>query len=183
LRFTGAGVAEAFRHEPGQHCVQRVPPSETRGRRHTSIVSVAVLPVLPVSKADELPEKDLDVKTQCGHGPGGQHQNKRASAVRMKHRPTGLSVFINGRDQLANKREALKVLTARVRADYREREEAEFQAARKQQLGDGGRGNKVRTYNFIESRVVDHRLGVRTNNIKEVMKGRFDLLFNGERQE
>jgi peptide chain release factor 1 len=183
LQFQGEGAADAFRHEPGKHCVQRVPPGEGNGRRHTSMVSVAVLPVLAVGPREELPEKDLTIKTQCGHGPGGQHQNKTASAVRMTHRPTGLQVFINGRDQHANRREALKVLTARVRAYHREREQAELDAARKQQLGDGGRGNKVRTYNFIDSRVVDHRLGVRTRNVKEVMRGRLDLLFAGEKDE
>jgi peptide chain release factor 1 len=182
LRFAGAGAAHAFRHEPGKHCVQRVPPTEARGRRHTSMVSVAVLPVLPVRAEDQLAEKDLEIKTQCGHGPGGQHQNKTASAVRMKHKPTGLEVFINGRDQHANRREALKVLTARVLAYHREREQAVLQAARKQQFGNGGRGNKVRTYNLIDHYVADHRLDVKTHNVKEVMRGRLDLLFNGERQ-
>jgi peptide chain release factor 1 len=183
LLFRGEGVAEAFRHEPGLHCVQRVPPNEARGRRHTSFASVAVLPLPPPDPAGDLPAHEVEVKTQPGRGPGGQHQNKTASAVRMTHKPTGLQVFINGRDQHANRRQALRILTARVRAAHKERADAAYQADRRRQLGSGARAGKVRTYNLIDSRVVDHRLGVKTRNVREVLRGRLDLLFAGTQGE
>jgi peptide chain release factor 1 len=178
LKFTGAGAARAFRHEPGKHCVQRVPDNEAHGRRHTSHVSVAVLPLRPEREERPLPDDEVEIKTQCGHGPGGQHQNKTASAVRATHRPTGLQVFINGRDQHSNRREALRILAARVNRLTAGAAQREYEGLRRDQHGDGRRGDKVRTYNFIGGgRVVDHRLGVKTNKIWEVMKGGFDLLF------
>jgi peptide chain release factor 1 len=178
VKFTGRDAGKLFRHEPGKHCVQRVPPTEKKGRRHTSLVTVAVLPMPPDNEPRPLPDDELEVKTQPGHGPGGQHQNKTASAVRMTHKPTGLQVFINGRDQHSNRREALRILTARVNEHLAEQSNREYARLRKSQRDGGGRGNKVRTYNFIgEGRVVDHRLGVKTRKVKEVMKGRFELLF------
>ena len=95
----------------------------------------------------------------------------------MKHVPTGLSVFINGRDQGANRREALNILTARVNEFKREKTQASYNSQRKDQLGDGGRGDKVRTFNFISSRIVDHRLDKATSDVKSFMKGNFDVLF------
>jgi peptide chain release factor 1 len=178
VKFTGRGAGRLFRHEPGKHCVQRVPPTEKNGRRHTSMVTVAVLPMPPDNGPRPLPDDELEVRTQPGHGPGGQHQNKTASAVRMTHRPTGLQVFINGRDQHSNRREALRILTARVNEHLAEQRNEEYARLRNQQRDGGGRGNKVRTYNFIGGgRIVDHRLGVKTYKVREVMKGRFDLLF------
>lgn len=177
VRFAGRDVWRAFQHEPGKHCVQRCPPSEKKGRRHTSLVSVAVLPLPPKLDLQSLPDDELDVKTQGGSGPGGQHQNKADSAVRMTHRPTGLQVFINGRDQHRNRREALRILTAKVYEQYRAEQTAEYDTERKTQMGNGGRGDKIRTYNFIDARVVDHRLGRRSKQIKRIMKGEFDLLF------
>jgi peptide chain release factor 1 len=178
VKFTGRGAGRLFRHEPGKHCVQRVPPTEKKGRRHTSMVTVAVLPMPPDNDPRPLPDDELEVKTQSGHGPGGQHQNKTASAVRMTHKPTGLQVFINGRDQHSNRREALRILTARVNEHLAEQRNEEYARLRKSQRDGGGRGNKVRTYNFIGGgRVVDHRLGVKTHKVSELMKGRFELLF------
>jgi peptide chain release factor 1 len=180
LKVTGTGVWQAFKHEGGKHCVQRVPPTERGGRRQTSMISVAVMPLAPVDKGDEIPENELDIIFQCGHGPGGQHQNKTQSACRMKHKPTGITVFINGRDQHSNKREALGIITARVNAFKNKQTWNEYNAIRKTQMDGGGRGNKVRTYNFIESRVTDHRLNLKTGNIKEFMKGNFSVLFDKE---
>lgn len=157
--------------------VQRIPPTETKGRKQTSVVIVGVLPIKEEACTEPLPESELEIICQTGHGKGGQHQNKTASAVRMKHKPTGLSVFINGRDQHANKRDALKILTARVHEQRLSEADADYAAIRKAQLGDGGRSNKIRTYNFLKSRVVDHRLGTKTGNVKGIMNGRFDLLF------
>jgi peptide chain release factor 1 len=178
VRFAGKNVWKAFQHESGKHCVQRFPPSEKKGRRHTSMISVAVLPLPPKLALSSLPNDELEVKTQGGSGPGGQHQNKTDSAVRMTHKPTGLQVFINGRDQQRNRREALRILTAKVCERLQSQQAAAYDAKRKSQMGSGGRGDKIRTYNFIDSRVVDHRLGKKTKQIKRVMKGELDLLLD-----
>ncbi len=183
LQFKGKGAGSAFKHESGKHCIQRIPPTEGKGRKQTSMVCVAILPMPPDNKYKPLPEGDLETKTQCGHGPGGQHQNKTASAVRLTHKPTGIQVFINGRDQHANKREALRILTARVNEKAVSERSAEYSDLRKRQIDGGGRGNKIRTYNWLESRVVDHRLGVKTKAIREVLeKGRFGILFEGDKE-
>lgn len=181
LKFVGRGAGRAFRHEPGKHCVQRVPPTETNGRRQTSFVVVAVLPIPPRHEARDLPDNEFDTKFQCGRQKaGGQHANKTASAVRMTHKPTGIQVFINGREQHKNRDEARRILTARVRQMEAEKVHGDYQAKRREQLSDGGRGDKVRTYNFIDSRVVDHRLGTKTSDVKSVMKGRLELILAGE---
>jgi peptide chain release factor 1 len=175
-KFAGPNVWDAFKHEGGKHCVQRVPPTESNGRRHTSMVSVAVLPIPEERTLKPLPENEIEVTCQTGHGPGGQHQNKTASAVRMVHKPTKLMVFINGKDQHANRREALKILTAKVRSQEHEKVSQAYNDQRKAQLGTGGRGDKIRTYNFIDSRAVDHRTGKKTGNLKGLMKGDLSLL-------
>lgn len=179
-KVSGKGAGNAFKNEPGKHCVQRIPETEAKGRKQTSIVVVGVLPIRSDTGSEPLKDADLDVTTQRGHGKGGQHQNKTDSAVRMRHIPTGLSVFINGRDQHSNKREALKILTAKVHEVRLAEVDGEYAEIRKAQMGDSGRSNKVRTYNLLESRVVDHRLGTKTGNVKAVMKGEFQLLFKTE---
>jgi peptide chain release factor 1 len=177
LKVRGRDAGRAFRHEGGKHCVQRVPPTERSGRRQTSLVIVAVLPLPPEGTFEPLPEGELEVKTQPGRQrAGGQHANKTASAVRMRHRPTGLSVFISGRCQKANRKEALRVLTARVNEHRNGQAAAAYAQQRAEQLSSRGRGNKVRTYNFIDRRVTDHRLGRETTQVKELMKGDLDLL-------
>ena len=173
-RFVGKNVGKAFDNEPGKHCVQRVPPTESSSRRHTSMIAVAILPIRKDVPA--LKEKDVEIRTQKGHGKGGQHQNKTESAVRALHRETGLSVFINGREQYSNKREAISVLSAKVFEYRKSNEVAQYNATRKEQLDGKGRSGKVRTYNFVNSRVVDHRTGKKTGRIKDVMRGRFDLV-------
>jgi len=123
-----------------------------------------------------LPPCEIEVKTQKGHGPGGQHQNKTDSAVRMTHLPTGLKVFVNGRDQHSNRAEALKILTARVRDFEQQSVDAEYCRLRKSQLGNAGRGQKIRTYNFMNDRAVDHRTGAKAKVRRVINKGEFELL-------
>jgi len=175
VKFCGKKAGMAFKHESGKHCCQRVPVTESKGRRHTSIISVAVL---PIKSHDDKPliDTDLTVTTQGGHGPGGQHQNATDSAVRMIHKPTRLSVFINGKSQHANKREARKILTARVNSFYHQQQDDAYNSHRKKQMNGGGRGDKVRTYNFISGIVKDHNLRTKTGNIEGVMRGKFQLI-------
>jgi peptide chain release factor 1 len=146
------------------------------------MVTVAVL-AIPDKMVMDIPDRDLEIKTQGGHGPGGQHQNKTDSAVRIKHKPTGLQVFINGRSQKANKIEAKKVISARVSEHYQEQSDKTYGKNRKNQHGGGGRSNKVRTYNFLESRAVDHRLGTKSGQVKQIIsRGRFDLLIGNQNE-
>lgn len=177
-KITGKGAGRAFQHESGKHCVQRIPPTESKGRKQTSMVSVAVLPI-PKNIEVSIPDSDLKITTQRGHGKGGQHQNTTDSAVRMVHIPTGISVFINGREQLANKREALRIISARVEQKTRADEQSKHNKERQTQMDGGGRGNKVRTYNFMENKICDHNLNKKTGNVKAFMKGQFDVLFGG----
>lgn len=175
-KFVGEGVWNAFQYESGKHCVQRQ-PDNNKGQKHTSMVAVAVMPMRPDTDYEALPDDEIEIKTQGGHGPGGQHQNKTESAVRMTHTPTGIQVFINGRDQHSNKKEARKILTAKVNDLYAEQVQAEYDEQRKQQVDGGGRGNKIRTYNLIKGRAVDHRSGAKTTQVKRVLeKGEFQLL-------
>lgn len=187
IKITGKNVWEAFKNEPGKHVVQRVPPTEKNGRRQTSVITVVVVPLPPENSQQSLQDKDLEVIYQTGkQGAGGQNVNRVKSAVRMKHKPTGLSVFINGRDQGSNYREALRILTYRVNEFRKNAQNDSYRNLRKNQMmncGDvlGGRGNKVRTYNFVRNEIIDHNLQRKTNNIKDFMKGDFSLLFAGER--
>lgn len=140
------------------------------------MVSVAVLPLREDVSA---PLDDSDIKTEAVNlgGKGGQHQNRTMSGCRMTHIPTGMKVVINGREYHSNERQARQILTARVNEVKKAESDAEYSAYRQEQMQGGHRSGKVRTYNFMESRVVDHRLGKKTGNIKGVMKGQFEKLF------
>lgn len=142
------------------------------------MVAVCVLPLQRESSASghQLPLSDVEIITQRGHGKGGQHQNKVESAVRAIHKPTGLAVFINGRDQYRNKQLALEILQARVKEREEEQRHAGIAKMKSEQLGSGSRSGKIRTYNFVSSMVIDHRSGIKCGRIDAVMKGRFDLL-------
>ena len=178
LKVTGKGSGKAFEFETGQHVVQRIPPTEHNGRKQTSVISVAVLPLPPEHTIKPLPQNELEITPTKGTGPGGQNKNKVESAIRAKHKPTGIEVFIDGRDQFKNKCFAIRILTVKVNELYNNKKQADYNANRKEKLGNGGRGSKIRTYNFLESRVADHRTGKKTSNIKEVMKGNFSLILN-----
>lgn len=156
----GARAAETFRNEPGGHRWQRVPPTEKRGRVHTSTVTVAVLDPDAVV-GQELREADVEITTQRGTGPGGQHRNKTDSCVVALHRPTGLKVKIDMRSQHQGRAMALRVLAAKLYAAERERQTAARAADRREQVGSGMRGDKVRTYRVQDDQVKDHRTGQR----------------------
>lgn len=175
-QICGERVGHAFRHESGKHVVQRVPPTESNGRRQTSVISVGVLPIRQ-DIVSPLAEKDLRIEAVALGGKGGQHQNRHYCGCRITHVPTGMKVTLNGREYHSNEREARRILAARVNDAKKAAADAEYAAFKRKQMGDGGRGDKVRTYNFIDSRVVDHRLGSKTGNIKAVMKGDFSKLF------
>lgn len=142
---------------------------------HTSIVVVGVLRVFAFTKP-QLKEQDIKIQTQRGSGPGGQHRNKTDSAVRMTHIPTGLQVFIDGRDQHQNKTKARQILESRVYEHYLEIEKAKHNQHKKSQMADGGRTGKIRTYNFKNSTVTNHITGNSNTRIKEIMKGNLDLI-------
>lgn len=176
LKITGKNAWKYFEGEKGKHCIQRVPPTEIKGRKQTSYVVVGVLPIKEKLDENPIPYSEIDIKCQTGHGKGGQHQNKTASAVRMVHRPTKLSVFINGREQLANKKLAYKILNMKVLDYYKENSDKGYEQERKDQLSDSRRGGKVRTYNFMKSRITDHNTGKETAKVKQFMKGDLDLV-------
>jgi peptide chain release factor 1 len=151
-----------FAGEAGGHRWQRVPPTEKRGRVHTSTLTVAVL-AEPTAADGRLDPSDLEETFTGGGGKGGQHQNKRSTAVVLVHRPTGIRVRIESRSQHANRRTVLEVMRARVAALHGERGRARYNRERQRQVGSGMRGDKVRTVRVRHRVVVDHRTGKRTS--------------------
>jgi len=177
LLFAGKDAAGLFRHEGGKHCVQRVPPTEKRGRRQTSIVTVAVTEPVQEIGISKLNMSEVTIMTKRGSGPGGQHRNKTESCVVARHNPTGISVTIDGREQHANKRLALRILAGKLEKAKVETAHILSANAKREQVGNGGRADKIRTYNFIDSRAVDHRTGIKTSRVDDVIgKGKFELL-------
>ncbi len=169
----GDGAYSVFKYEGGTHRVQRVPETESQGRIHTSTATVAVMP--EVEEIDvELDENDLKIDVYRSTGPGGQSVNTTDSAVRITHVPTGIVVAMQDeKSQLQNKAKAMRVLRARIYEAERERQQAELSAARKSQIGSGERAEKIRTYNYPDSRVTDHRVKV-TLNLEKVLPGGLD---------
>lgn len=174
LKLKGQDVFDYFKQESGKHVVQRVPPTETKGRRQTSVISVAVLPVF--QKVKEISDNEIVVTAETGTGPGGQHRNKKRCACRAVHKKSGMSVFIDGRDFRANRREALKILKSRIMQNELQSKKDKYSNDRNRQMGGGNRGDKIRTYNFIKSRVTNHINNKKTNNIQGIIKGRLDLI-------
>jgi peptide chain release factor 1 len=174
IGISGDGAYSVFKWESGVHRVQRVPETESQGRIHTSTATVAVLP-----EAEELEvvldPRDLQIDTIRGWGPGGQSVNTTDSAVRVTHLPTGLVVTCQDeRSQLQNKERAMRILRARIFELERERAEQELSATRRSQIGTGARSEKVRTYNYPQSRVTDHRVKVTSHNLQGVLLGELD---------
>lgn len=177
LQVEGESAHAFFAREAGKHCVQRVPPTEKGSKRHTSMIAVSVLRAR--EKSLHFDERDVKITTQCGHGKGGQNQNKVESAVRAVHVPTNLSVFINGRDQWQNKRTAFDILRERVEELFEGQEQAAETQEKRFQKDFGTRSNKMRTYNFIESRIVDHVQNIKkfTDVYKFFKKGDLGLFY------
>ncbi len=174
----GAEVYKYLQFESGVHRVQRVPQTEASGRIHTSTVTVAVLPEVEDVEI-EINPKDLRIDTFAASGHGGQHVNKTESAVRITHFPSGIVVACQDeKSQHKNKEKAMSILKARLYEFERSRLENEVASARKKQVGSGERAEKIRTYNFPQNRVTDHRLEVKNYNLEFVLDGDLDELFN-----
>ncbi|MFH2071965.1 MAG: peptide chain release factor 1 [Actinomycetota bacterium] len=172
--IAGKGAYSRFKFEAGPHRVQRVPRTESQGRVHTSIATVAVLPEAEDVEV-EIHENDLEVDVFRSTGPGGQSVNTTDSAVRMTHKPTGLVVTCQDeKSQLQNKVKALRVLRARLLQIEMDRVNAETAADRKAQVGSGERAEKIRTYNYRENRVTDHRIGLTIKRLPEILDGALD---------
>jgi len=170
----GKGAYDSLKYEFGVHRIQRVPATEKSGRIHTSTVSVAVLPVAE-EKEMEIKDSDLEVSFSRAGGPGGQNVNKVETAVRILHKPTGLVVSSREeRSQLKNRERALQILRAKLLDEKLRKEEEVVRKERKEQIGTADRSEKIRTYNFLQDRITDHRINESFHNIEKIMQGNID---------
>src|SRR5216684_4128826 len=174
--IAGRGAFARLKFESGVHRVQRVPDTEASGRIHTSAATVAVLP--EVADVDVgIEDKDLRIETMRSQGAGGQHVNKTESAIRITHLPSGIVVMMQEeRSQHRNRAKAMRVLKARLLEIEREKHEGAIAAERKKMVGSGDRSEKIRTYNFPQSRITDHRIGFTTHRMADVLDGNLDEL-------
>ncbi len=178
FKVSGDSVFRKLRYESGVHRVQRVPATEAQGRIHTSTATVAVLPEAEEIDLEIKPE-DLRIEVCRAGGPGGQGVNTTDSAVQVMHIPTGRIVRCqDGRSQQKNKEKALTILRARLLEDKKREEEAKYSATRKSQIGSGGREEKIRTYNFPQNRITDHRIGLTLYNLDRAMEGELEELIS-----
>ena len=172
--INGNDVYSKLKYENGAHRVQRVPETESGGRIHTSTATVAVLPEAEEVEV-EIHEKDIRVDTFASSGPGGQSVNTTMSAVRLTHEPTGIVVSIQDeKSQIKNKEKAMKVLRARVYDKFQQEAQAEYDENRKSAVGTGDRSERIRTYNFPQNRVTDHRIGLTIQKLDQIMQGKLD---------
>ena len=174
ISVEGKNVYSRLKFESGVHRVQRVPVTESGGRIHTSAATVAVLP--EVEEVDiEIDPSDLKIDTFRSSGPGGQSVNTTDSAVRITHEPTGITVSCQDeKSQHKNRARALKILRARLQDQFRAEQQAELDEARKVQVGSGDRSERIRTYNFPQGRVTDHRIGLTLHQLEEILAGELD---------
>ena len=183
-RIIGRGAFSALKFESGTHRVQRVPATEAQGRIHTSACTVAILPELEEVSAIELNPADLRIDTYRSSGAGGQHVNKTDSAIRITHIPSGIVVECQDeRSQHKNRSRALSLLKARLLASERDKQQAQQAQSRKLQVGSGDRSERIRTYNFPQGRVTDHRINLTLYKLDAVMNGDIEELIQALNQE
>ncbi len=174
----GAGAYSRLKYESGVHRVQRVPATEASGRIHTSAATVAVLPEAEEVEV-EVELKDLRIDTFCSSGPGGQSVNTTYSAIRITHLPTNIVVQCQDeRSQQQNRLKAMRILKARLYEIAQQEQQAQLAAERRSMVGSGDRSEKIRTYNFPQSRVTDHRVGLTSHRLAEILDGHLDLLLD-----
>jgi len=176
-KVSGEGVYGQLKFESGGHRVQRVPETESQGRVHTSACTVVILPEIPESEAIEVNKGDLKVDTFRASGAGGQHVNKTDSAIRLTHIPTGIVVECQDqRSQHKNRAQAMSVLTARIQAVEDEKRRSSEESTRRNLVGSGDRSERIRTYNFPQGRVSEHRINLTLYRLNEVMEGELDAI-------
>jgi peptide chain release factor 1 len=174
----GKGAFSRMKYENGAHRVQRVPSTESGGRIHTSTATVAVLPEAEEVEVD-IHDKDIRVDTFTSSGPGGQSVNTTMSAVRLTHVPTGVVVSCQDeKSQIKNKEKAMKVLRARIYDKFQKEAQAEYDEHRKSAVGSGDRSERIRTYNFPQSRVTDHRIGLTIQKLDQILEGNLDEIID-----
>ncbi|NLD30909.1 MAG: peptide chain release factor 1 [Trichococcus flocculiformis] len=174
LMISGQGAYSKLKYESGAHRVQRVPETESQGRVHTSTATVVVM---PEAEDVELNIEDKDIRTDIYHasGAGGQHVNKTASAVRLTHLPTGIAVAMQDeRSQIKNREKAMKILRTRVYDKISSEAQSEYDETRKSAVGTGDRSERIRTYNFPQNRVTDHRIGLTLQKLDTILSGKLD---------
>lgn len=177
MAVSGAKVKRFLQYEAGTHRVQRVPETETQGRVHTSAITVAVMLEPTEEEEVKLEDKDLRIDTYRASGAGGQHVNTTDSAVRITHIPTGIVAYCQDeRSQHKNKDKALRLLSAKLADAERQKRHAEEASLRASQVGSGDRSERIRTYNFPQNRVTDHRINLTLYNLDQVMEGELDVL-------
>ncbi|MCV2498283.1 peptide chain release factor 1 [Melissococcus plutonius] len=178
MMITGENVFSKLKYESGAHRVQRVPSTESQGRIHTSTATVVVM---PEAEEVEIDLEDKDIRTDIYHasGAGGQHINKTASAVRLTHLPTGIVVAMQDeRSQLKNREKAMKILRTRVYDQLQQEAQSAYDADRKSAVGTGDRSERIRTYNFPQNRVTDHRIGLTLQKLDQVLSGKLDEIID-----
>ncbi len=174
----GDNVYSKLKYESGVHRVQRVPKTETQGRVHTSTITVAVIPEQEISEV-KLDMNEVRVDVMRAQGAGGQSVNRTESAVRLTHNPTGLVVFCQaGKSQTSNKETAMKIMYAKLVQMDEDKRQKEASDQRLSQIGTGDRSERIRTYNFPQSRITDHRIGFTTHAIGDIMSGRMDVVID-----
>ena len=173
-QISGEESFNSLKQESGVHRVQRIPATEKSGRIHTSTASVAIMPVVE-SKEVYINPNDLDVSFFRSSGPGGQNVNKVSTAVRLVHKPSGLVVASQaGRSQHANREQAMIILQSKLAGIEREKQATELGGLRREQIGSADRAEKIRTYNFPNDRITDHRIGKKWHNIEKILEGNLD---------
>jgi peptide chain release factor 1 len=182
-KIGGEGVYKSLQHESGVHRVQRIPKTEKSGRIHTSTASVAIMPVVEPQEV-QINLGDLDVSFFRSSGPGGQNVNKVETAVRILHKPTGVVVSSQaGRSQQQNRESAMEVLRSKLYEAQMEQQGTKLGELRRNQIGSADRSEKIRTYNFPQDRITDHRIGKKFHNIERVLGGDLSLIVKAFRKE